>query len=288
MVATNSLNINSTGVVTYNSTTGVFSESALTQHDVLVGGASNAIVSVSPSTANFVLISNGTGSDPSFKAVSSSGAITTINGDSGSMTPTAGAVTISGGTTGLTTTASASTMNVTGTLNVGHGGTGLSTLTTFTLLAGGTTGTGNVQQVASGTAGQILYSNGAGALPSFAAPPASGFTWTDVTSSTQTIATLHGYVTDNATQVTYTLPASPAFGDSFQIIGGVSGSATAPWTVAQNAGQQIVFANSSTTVGVTGSITSTLQYDCIECICIVAGASAVWEVIESVGNLIVA
>lgn len=356
MTATNSLNINSSGVVAYNATTGVFSESTLTQHDVLVGGASNAITSVapsatsgvalvsqgassdpqfgtvvvagggtgavtltgvltgngtsavtastvtqhgvviagasnavssiSPSTSGFVLTSNGASADPSFQAITASGAITTVDGDSGSMTPTSGVVTISGGTTGLTTTATASTMDVTGTLNAGHGGTGLATLTTYELVAAGTTATGNFQQIAAGSSGQILYSNGAGALPSFAAAPAS-ISWVDVTTSTQTIAANKGYVTDNATQVTYTLPATPAFGDVFRVTGGVSGSATAPWFIAQNAGQQINFGNTSTTVGTGGSIASTLQYDSIECVCVVAGASAVWVAQSSVGNLIV-
>ena len=68
MVATNAVNCDTTGVVAYNATTGAFTASTLTQHDVLVGGASNAITSVAPSTAGFVLTSNGAGSDPSFQA----------------------------------------------------------------------------------------------------------------------------------------------------------------------------------------------------------------------------
>ena len=50
---------------------------------------------------------------------------------------------------------------------VANGGTGLSTLTAYTLLAGGTTATGNLQQVSAGTAGQLLQSNGSGVLPSW-------------------------------------------------------------------------------------------------------------------------
>jgi trimeric autotransporter adhesin len=75
-IYTNSLNINQLGVVSYDNTTGVFSGSSLTQHDVLIGGASNAIVSVSPSTSGFVLTSNGTGSDPSFQAIPAAGGLT--------------------------------------------------------------------------------------------------------------------------------------------------------------------------------------------------------------------
>ena len=72
-VAQNSLNINSTGVVAYNSTTGVFTESAITDHYALVGGTSNAITSVNPSTAGFILTSNGPGVDPSFQVAPATG-----------------------------------------------------------------------------------------------------------------------------------------------------------------------------------------------------------------------
>jgi hypothetical protein len=57
---------------------------------------------------------------------------------------------------------------------VSQGGTGLSSLAAWELLAGGTTSSGAVQQVGTGTSGQVLTSNGAGALPSFQAA-SSGF-----------------------------------------------------------------------------------------------------------------
>jgi hypothetical protein len=56
----------------------------------------------------------------------------------------------------------------TGTVPVDQGGTGLSTTTAYGLIAAGTTATGNFQQVSgTGTSGQILTSNGAGALPTW-------------------------------------------------------------------------------------------------------------------------
>jgi hypothetical protein len=62
------------------------------------------------------------------------------------------------------------TTGVTGTLPVANGGTGATTQTAYAVLCGGTTGTGAYQSIASvGTAGQILTSNGAGALPTFQA-----------------------------------------------------------------------------------------------------------------------
>ena len=61
------------------------------------------------------------------------------------------------------------TSDVTGTLPVANGGTGLDTLAAYRLIAGGTTGTGDVQQVGAGTSGHLLTSNGTAALPSFQA-----------------------------------------------------------------------------------------------------------------------
>ena len=126
-MTTNSLNINSSGVVAYNATTGVFAQSVLTQFNALVAGAGNAIVSVAPSaTAGVPFISSGAGVDPAF-----------------------------------------------GTAVVAGGGTGLATLTAYELLAAGTTATGSLQQIGIGSAGQVLTSNGAGALASFQAASVS-------------------------------------------------------------------------------------------------------------------
>lgn len=60
-----------TGLLVGNGTSAI-TASTITQHDVLVGGASNAVTSVSPGSAGFVLTSNGTGSDPSFQAPTAS------------------------------------------------------------------------------------------------------------------------------------------------------------------------------------------------------------------------
>lgn len=58
---------------------------------------------------------------------------------------------------------------------VSKGGSGVSSTTPFAVLCGGTTPTSPFQSVASvGTAGQILTSNGAGALPTFQAPSGGG------------------------------------------------------------------------------------------------------------------
>lgn len=52
-------------------------------------------------------------------------------------------------------------------VSVAEGGTGVATLTAYGLMFGGTTGTGAVQSLTTGTTGQALVSNGAAALPSW-------------------------------------------------------------------------------------------------------------------------
>jgi hypothetical protein len=53
-------------------------------------------------------------------------------------------------------------------LPTAQGGTGLTSTTAYAVLCGGTTSTGNLQSIAGvGTSGQVLTSNGAGALPTF-------------------------------------------------------------------------------------------------------------------------
>lgn len=53
-------------------------------------------------------------------------------------------------------------------LPTAQGGTGLTSTTAYAVVCGGTTSTGNLQSIASvGTSGQVLTSNGAGALPTF-------------------------------------------------------------------------------------------------------------------------
>jgi hypothetical protein len=52
-------------------------------------------------------------------------------------------------------------------LTIPKGGTGAATFTAYGVVTGGTTTTGALQSVAVGSSGQVLTSNGAGALPSF-------------------------------------------------------------------------------------------------------------------------
>ena len=88
----NALNISSAGIIKFDGTA-TFSETTITQHDVLVGGASNAITSVTPSaTSGVPLISQGASSDPAF------GTAVVAGGGTGNTTFTAYSV-ICAGTT---------------------------------------------------------------------------------------------------------------------------------------------------------------------------------------------
>jgi hypothetical protein len=88
------------------------------------------------------------------------------------------------GSTSIITLGTVTTGTWNGTaIGVGYGGTGASSFTAYAVLCGGTTSTGAVQAVASvGTAGYVLTSNGAGALPTFQSA-AGGVTVTDDTST---------------------------------------------------------------------------------------------------------
>jgi len=106
-----------------------------------------------------------------------------------------------------------------------------------------------------------------------------GFTWTDVTSATQTLAVQNGYLTDRGAGVVYTLPATAAIGDEIRIVGKLGIT-----TITPNANQQILLSSASGTVGATGTVVGTNVGDCIDLICITSGASCVFRACNFVGN----
>lgn len=147
------------------------------------------------------------------------------------------------------------------------------TLSNGQLLIGST---GVAPVAATITAGSgISVTNGAGSIS--IAATAGGFTWQAVTTN-QTAAANNGYfVTSGA--LTVALPAVSAVGDTFEVAlaGGTS------WTITQAAGQQIFYANSSTTLGATGTLGSTANGDVARLVCRVANTT--WQVVSDMGNL---
>lgn len=102
-------------------------------------------------TANALVLGGGAGASPTSLGA---GTTTTVLHGNASGAPTFGSVSL--------------TADVSGTLPVASGGTGVATTTAYAVQCGGTTATGAHQPVASvGTTGQVLTSNGASTLPTF-------------------------------------------------------------------------------------------------------------------------
>lgn len=106
-----------------------------------------------------------------------------------------------------------------------------------------------------------------------------GVTWVNVSATTQAMAINTGYVADNGALVTLTLPSTAAFGSVIALVGKGAGG----WRIAQNAGQQIICGQNSTTSGAGGSVSSTNRRDTIYLIC--TSADTEFTRINFSGNL---
>lgn len=185
--------INFNGAVSGNITTAAsgnavtIAVSGTTNHALQIGNAGGSLTSLAVGTngqlpigstgaspvmstltaGSGITVTNGAGSITI--AATNAGDIRTITGDSGGAeSPSAGNFNFTGGTTGLTFAGSAATETLTGTLIVANGGTGDTSFTAYSVITGGTTSTGALQNVSGvGTSGQLLTSNGAGALPTW-------------------------------------------------------------------------------------------------------------------------
>lgn len=142
----------------------------------------------------------------------------------------------------------------------------------------GSTGAAPVPATLTGSGG-ITISNAAGSIT--ISGSGGGFSWTEVTGTTQSMAVNNGYISSNASQVVLTLPATAAIGDTVK----VQGKGTGGWRVAQNAGQIIHFNSATSTLGVSGYIESTQRYNSVELVCITANNE--WAVNSVSGNLTV-
>lgn len=143
--ATVTVNIDSP-VLVANGGTGA---TTLTDGGILLGSGTGVVTVTAQPTDGQILIGS-TGVDPVLATLTAGTNIAIANAD--------GSVTI----------------GVDGTITVPNGGTGAATFTPYTVICAGTTATGAFQNVASvGTSGQVLTSNGAGALPTFQDAPAA-------------------------------------------------------------------------------------------------------------------
>jgi len=190
--------------------------------------------------------------------------------DSGTATPAAGVLTFTGGDN-IDTSGAGSTVTIAvGSAVCDSAATDSGTATPSAgvlTFAGGT----NVTTSGSGSTVTINSSGGGG-----------GLTWNEVTGTSQSASVDNGYITNNASLVTVTLPDTAALGSVVRICGKGAGG----WKLAQNASESIIWdEDSSTTTGTGGSLQSTDDYDAVEVLCTVANTT--WTVISSKGNITV-
>ena len=108
-----------------------------------------------------------------------------------------------------------------------------------------------------------------------------GITWSEVTGTSQSAAVNNGYITNNTSLITVTLPSSAIVGDMIE----VAGKGTGGWTLAQNSGQVIHMEGVDSTTGTGGSLSSSERYDAVRLLCITADTD--WLVRSGIGNLTV-
>lgn len=224
------------------------------QYNAITGGASGAINNVAPSaTSGVPLISQGSSSQPAFGT-----ALVAGGGTAATSFNTNGVV-----VTGSTSTTALSSLSLTsGQLVIG--GTSSPAAATLTAGAGVSITNGNNSITIASTGG--------------------AFTWTNVTSTPQALAAQNGYVANDASEITFTLPTNSALGDTIRIMGKGAGG----WTITYTTSQFIQFGNVATTT-TSGALSSSNQFDCVTIVCTTASATApVFSVEHSIGNLTVA
>ncbi len=189
-----------------------------TQGDLLFANATPALARLGIGTNGQCLTSNGT--TVSWGACAAGSGVTLQTNTVNNASQTALNLTNSAATNGITLTHTNTSggivqLGLSGTLTVPGGGTALTTITANQLIAG--RGTAAPVSIASGTAGQALLSNGAGADPSFQDPIVSyafvnlfnaASATATATSSTVRVPTFGGYGTLYVTYASIT--GSPA------------------------------------------------------------------------------
>ena len=104
--------------------------------------------------------------------------------------------------------------------------------------------------------------------------------WSTVNSATFALLSNNGYVINYSLgSVTLSLPLVSNIGDELIIMGFSSNG----YSITQAAGQQIIIAGDTTTLGVGGSIATTNQYDAITLKCMVA--NSIWGVSAAVQGI---
>lgn len=256
---------------------------SITDHALIVGSGTAAVTEIGPLT-NGQLVIGSTGADPVAASLTAPAAGITITGGAGTVTfALADDLSAVEGlaTTGIVSRTAANTWTATSITQhavlIGAASevpANLGPLTNGQLVIGST---GAAPVAATLTAGtDISITEGAGTI-TINSTAVEGLAWEEVTAASDTIAAGEGFITNRGTLVTVTLPATAAIGDTFGIINKGAGFVN----IAQNAGDQIIFGNQSTTAGVGGSLQATAIGDCVE---IVAYSTNEFYVRSSIGN----
>ena len=174
-------------------------------YDITVKNSSGTGVAV-PAGKSMIVFNTGTNVVEVVTSLATGTVIPVANGGTG-------ATTASGARSNLSAAASGANSNITSItglttpLAVNQGGTGVATTTAYSVLCGGTTSTGAFQAVSGlGTSGQLLTSNGVGALPSWQAAPIS----TTITGTANQVLANGTSGSVQSGSVTLTLPQSVA------------------------------------------------------------------------------
>lgn len=137
------------------------------------------------------------------------------------------------------------------------------------------------------TASNIIFANGSGMNITGSGSTVTfnsvggGLSWSSVSGISQALVAGHAYVTSNGSLTTFSLPTTAAFGDFYIISGLGSGG----WAVSQAAGQSLIVGNVTSTVGVGGSVSSTLRSDSMQIVCVTENTT--FKVLDWTGNLTV-
>lgn len=103
--------------------------------------------------------------------------------------------------------------------------------------------------------------------------------WIEVTTTPYSMNSEYGYIANSSFLIELELPTNADVGEVIRVVGRGSGG----WKITQDAGQVIHFISKDTTIGLTGYLASTEQYDSVELLCIVENTEFV--VLSSTGNI---
>ena len=290
MGTANAINLNTAGFASFNATTGKFSGLNFTSTDnsFVITNPNGTTAATTDFKANL--------SNININSLTGGGPLAVNKGGTGATSFPPGGILVGGpnppansplgsiapGTPGQVLLSTSSTTAPTfGTLALTGGLTSTAGSGTLSIAAPPITFNGSGIAVTGGspTANQVLLG---GTLTLTVA--GGGLPWIDVTSSPQPILSNNGYTSDVTTGVTFTLPATPALGDKFYITGNAgTGTGANLWIITISAPQTVWF---GTQLG-TASLKATNPTDSVYGVCIVPGASAIWNIIASIGNVIV-